>query len=62
MHNTLNALLDIAIVESWAKQSGVVCEEVVDPHVTFTTAELHLLSLSIIKLAITVNAQYVCDI
>lgn len=45
MHNTLDALLDIASVESWAKQSGVVCGEVVDPHVTFTTAELHLLSL-----------------
>lgn len=31
MHNTLNALPDSARVESWVKQSGLKCEEVVDP-------------------------------
>lgn len=31
MHNTLNALLDSARVESRVKQSGLKCEEVVDP-------------------------------
>lgn len=34
MHNTLNALLDIARVESWVKRSGLVCEEIADPPVT----------------------------
>lgn len=35
MHNTLNALLDTAGVESWVKQSGLVCGEVVTSSVNF---------------------------
>lgn len=58
MHNTLNALLDIARLESWVKQFSLLCEEM--NRLLWTSSKAPPLFI-ITMLATMVNAQYFYD-